>query len=250
MFGFCVRRNEKQIERGIKETMGHQKSSLAAQALETLRQDIIWSRLTPGEQVTKVSLIQRYGFGDAAIRDALNRLSQERLVRVLPREGYIVAPVTLQHVQDLFEIRLILEPQICAAAAGKVNADYLRDLESKVVGRHDLDDRTALETYVRANTVVHMAFAEASGNRRLVQLMETILDEMERIMLLSYILGHRTDSTDPGHGPLIDALVANDPDLASTIMRNQLTDNRRFVLDAFIRAPGALQTVNIAAVSG
>ncbi|MGC4105883.1 MAG: FCD domain-containing protein [Thermomicrobiales bacterium] len=151
-------------------------------------------------------------------------------------------------MHDLFDIRLMLEPQICRAASGRVDAERLRRTEALVTGRHDLDDRNSLETYVRANTLLHIGIAEYTGNQRLVQLMESILDEMERIMLLSYILGDRQDSTDPDHGPLIDALEANQPDLAEQIMHDQLMLNRTFVFDAFLSAPGVLQSVSIASV--
>jgi DNA-binding GntR family transcriptional regulator len=77
--------------------------------------------------------------------------------------------------------------------------------------------------------------------------MQSLLDEMERVMLLSYLLGDRTDaiSDDVTHSSLIQALAIGDGDDAADAMRRQLERNRSFVLHAILRAPG-LQSVNIA----
>jgi DNA-binding GntR family transcriptional regulator len=226
--------------------MEHSRMSQSKQAYLAIKQDIIASRLLPGEKVTKGVLTERYGFGDAPLRDALARLSQENLVHVLPREGYIVAPITLQQIRELFIVRRVIEPEVARMAAGKVDAERLWQHESQVINKFDLNDRDALERYVRANSNFHLAIAQATGNARLVRVMEYLIDEMERIMLLSYLLGNRTTSTESGHVPLLEALVEGDGNRARLIMLTQLTDHQKFVEDAIVRSSGVLQQVNLA----
>src|SRR3546814_9020930 len=74
-------------------------------AYETIKHDIIRCALAPGEEVTEARLALRLGLGKAPVRAALMRLSQEGLIRALPRRGYLVAPVTLRDVQDIFQFR-------------------------------------------------------------------------------------------------------------------------------------------------
>jgi DNA-binding GntR family transcriptional regulator len=222
-------------------------SGLSRTAYNLIRRDIIRCRLEPGSLVSRAQLIERYELGEASIRDALSRLDQEKLVQVIPREGYVIAPVTLKQVHDLFETRLVVEPAVARLAAGTVDVATLHALDEEHIRWFPSTDRDGLEAYVAANTAFHMAIARAAGNDRLYDVMQSLLDEMERVMLLSYLLGDRTDaiSDDVTHSSLIQALAIGDGDDAADAMRRQLERNRSFVLHAILRAPG-LQSVNIA----
>src|SRR3546814_12828763 len=74
-------------------------------AYGTIKHDSIRCALAPVEEVTEARRARRLGLGKAPGRAALMRLSQEGLIRALPRRGYLVAPVTLRDVQDIFQFR-------------------------------------------------------------------------------------------------------------------------------------------------
>lgn len=217
---------------------------LAAAAYETIKQDIIRCRLEPGSRITKAQLIEHYGIGEAAVREALNRLSQEQLVRAMPREGYEVAPVTLKQVHDLFETRLVIEPAVARIAAGRVDGERLRELDRTHREHYMRSGRVDLELYVSANAAFHLEIARATGNDRLLAVMSGLIDEMERVMLLSYLHGTPRPIVDTTHADLIEPLVAGDGEKAAEVMTRQLEGHREFVLNALLRAP-SLQSVNL-----
>jgi DNA-binding GntR family transcriptional regulator len=217
---------------------------LAAAAYDTIKRDIIRCRLEPGSRVTKAQLGEQYGLGEAAVREALNRLSQEQLVRALPREGYEVAPVTLKQVHDLFETRLVIEPAVARIAAGRVDAEQLRALDVDHQRHYLASSREGLERYAAANAAFHLEIARATGNDRLLAVMSGLIDEMERVMLLSYLQDRQRPAVETTHSALIEPLVAGDGDAAAEVMTRQLQQHRAFVLDALLRAP-SLQRVNL-----
>jgi len=217
---------------------------LAAAAYEAIKQDIIRCRLEPGSRITKGRLIEHYGFGEAAVREALNRLSQEQLVRARPREGYEVAPVTLKQVHDLFETRLVIEPAVARIAAGRVDADRLRALDDAHRQHYLASTREGLERYAATNAAFHLEIARATGNDRLVKVMSGLIDEMERIMLLSYLHGPRSPNVETTHAELVVPLVAGDGEAAAEVMTRELLQHRAFVLNALLRVP-SLQSVNL-----
>lgn len=217
---------------------------LAAAAYETIKKDIIRCRLEPGRRVTKAQLIEQYGFGEAAVREAFNRLSQEQLVRALPREGYEVAPVTLKQVHDLFETRLVIEPAVARIAAGQIDGVRLWALDDAHQQHYQASGREGLELYAAANAAFHLEIARATGNDRLLAVMSGLIDEMERVMLLSYLQGTRRPEVETTHSELIEPLIAGDGDAAAEVMARQLQQHRAFVLDALLRAP-SLQSVNL-----
>src|SRR5690242_1927088 len=99
---------------------------LTERAYEQLRRDIISCSIAPGTEISEAQLCSQYELGKAAVRVALTRLSHDGLVRAIPRRGYMVVPVTLQDIQDVFELRLLLEPAAARLAAGKVSARQLK----------------------------------------------------------------------------------------------------------------------------
>ncbi len=221
---------------------------LATTAYEIIKRDIIRCRLDPGARISKAQLIERYGLGEAAIREALNRLSQEQLVKPLPREGYEIAPVTLKQVHDLFETRLVLEPAVAKLAAGKVDAGRLRTLDDAHRRYFGAVEREELEAYVAANAAFHLEIARATGNNRLLAVMSGLLDEMERVMLLSYLLRTDVSGVAESHAELVDLLIAGNGEQAAEVMHRELQEHRTFVLDALLSAP-SLQAVNLSAAS-
>jgi DNA-binding GntR family transcriptional regulator len=217
---------------------------LATTAYEIVKRDIIRCRLDPGARISKAQLIDRYGLGEAAIREALNRLGQEQLVRALPREGYEITPVTLKQVQDLFETRLVVEPAVARLSAGKVDVDRLRGLDEAHRRHFGAVEREELEAYVAANASFHLEIARATGNDRLLAVVGGLLDEMERVMLLSYLLRTDLSGVADSHAELVEPLIVGDGERAAEVMRSELLEHREFVLDALLSAP-SLQVVNL-----
>jgi DNA-binding GntR family transcriptional regulator len=99
---------------------------LTERAYERLRRDIISCAIAPGSEISESQLSTLYKLGKAAIRVALTKLSHDGLVRAIPRRGYMVVPITLKDIHDVFELRVMLEPTAARMAAGKVNTQHLR----------------------------------------------------------------------------------------------------------------------------
>src|SRR5882757_7422730 len=91
-------------------------------AYERIKHDIITCAIAPGTEISEPQLCTHYRLGKAPVRMALIRLAHDGLLRAIPRRGYMVTPITLKDIQDVFELRLMLEPAAARMAAGKVDA--------------------------------------------------------------------------------------------------------------------------------
>ena len=103
---------------------------LTDRAYERLKHDVITCVLAPGTEVSEPQLCLNYRLGKAPVRMALIRLAHDGLVRAIPRRGYLISPVTLKDIQDIFELRLMLEPRAARMAAGNIDARRARALET------------------------------------------------------------------------------------------------------------------------
>lgn len=220
--------------------------SLAEAAYETIRRAILRCELAPGQHISEAQLAASFGFGRAAVRAALTRLSHERLVQAIPRRGYAVAPITFQHIRDLFGIRLVIEPAAAQLAAGRANEQTIADLEQlNQVCRHlpGQDDAPALR---EANKRFHVAVAQASGNARLQQMVEVVLDELDRVLYLPQLANvwDRIDASYQEHQRVIEGLRIRDGEEARRAVHDHIVPNQHFVIDGLISSP-QLRSINL-----
>ncbi len=217
---------------------------LAEMAFERLRGDIIQCKLAPGSQVTEGGICDLYGFGKASVRAALARLDQEGLVRAVPRQGYIIAPITLKSVQEMYELRLLIEPALARMAAGRVDVALLRKLN---VAPGASKAQEAELIFLQSNRNFHLAIAESIGNQRLLGVMAQLLDDMARLLHLGLFSGDWRSgamrSAHEGqaqqHEDLIRAFARNDGDAAEKAARLHVEASRELVMKA-LHSPEAL----------
>jgi len=91
--------------------------SLAERAYEVLEQQLVTLQLAPGAVVSETQLNERVGLGRTPVREAMQRLAQQGLIRVMPRRGLLIAPVDPAALLQVLEARRPLEQQIVRLAA-------------------------------------------------------------------------------------------------------------------------------------
>lgn len=208
---------------------------LGERAFDQIKHDIVWCILSPGEDISEAGLTDLYGFGKAPIRQALSRLAQEGYVIPIPRSGHLIAPVTLQSVKEVFELRMLLEPTAMEKACGNVDATRLRMLDAKCAAGYIPGDLASEARFMKANRDFHMEIAHASGNSRLATALSQIIDEMTRLLHLGFVLRERPEELNREHGGLVEALLNNDKQRARDITIAHLNTVRTLVIEGIIK---------------
>ena len=211
---------------------------------------MIQCKLAPGELVTQAQLAGTYRLGRAAIRLALNRLSQEQLVQVVPRQGYVIAPITLNDVRELFGLRVILEPAAARLAAGRLDDRQLRELDQLCASQFKPHDHHGIEAFRRHNTAFHLAVARGSGNGHLVEMIAGVLHRMERVLNLPYLakVYNRYEDAYRDHRLLLDALRVGDSERAERTMIDHIAPTEKLIIEIMVHSP-SLRSVNLAGAS-
>lgn len=235
----------KRITGSGRRSTSRESGVLAEEAYHAIKRSIIRCELEPGQQVTEEQLGARFGVGRAAVRTALKRLYQERLIHGLSRNRHVIAPITLKHVNELFDVRLLLEPPAARMAAARIDADLLRRLEELCGARYEIGNRESAAEFLAANTEFHATIAEASGNSMLADMVRDLLDKVERVHHMSHLLHDRNEEAFHEHYDLLEALTARDGERAERVMAEQIRAARTFVIEAML-ASAAVQTVNVA----
>ncbi len=211
-----------------------EKRSIAEAAYRRLRLSIVECRLAPGERLTEASIAKQLRVGKTPAREALRRLVLEGLAGVTPRHGYTVAPITLRDVEELFDLRLLVEPAAAVLAAGNYEAASRSSLSRLGRVGYDRGGRDGVRKFVRANTEFHEQIAYLSGNRRLAQLMVQLLSESERLINFGVLLHPQSDRTVDEHRRLFEALCRGDEGSARRISEEHVRAARQMVVESLI----------------
>lgn len=197
---------------------------------QKIRTDIITGKKTPGERLSIDRLKNEFGTSVTPVRDALQMLSQEDLVTIKPRSGYYITLVSLKELNDMLELRLILEMAAVGLAAEKITKEQIESLESVHAGFTDDKDET-YSRYTEENKNFHCLIARASGNEELTKQIAHLHDRLARYMIIVRPGKYMIEM----HGRLIERLRAHDAAGAKKALQKELNNGRDVIMDRIMQ---------------
>jgi DNA-binding GntR family transcriptional regulator len=184
--------------------------------------------LVPGEVYSAPALAGRFGVSATPVREAMQQLSCEGAVEVVPNRGFRVVRRTPRDLAELAEVRAMLEvPAVLRLARTVPPARWeeLRPLAAAALAMAESGDRVA---YAEADRAFHHTLLSLTGNRQLALVGEELHRRAQGPQ--AGRPAHRTGdllSAAGEHTALLDALAAQDPAAVERILREHLTGARR-----------------------
>lgn len=196
---------------------------------EQLRADILSCVLSPGLEFREGELAEKFGVSKSPIRDALQRLELEGLIEIAPRRGHRVAPISIADAEDILNLREILE-----AGALRTIVSQASDEELSALDRLREQDTSDIEAFTLYNREFHLELCRASGNRRLASSMEGLMENYDRLCIVSLTAGRdKAESMSEAladHNTIIDALQARNAAAAVRASARHVRKSRDRVL--------------------
>ena len=184
---------------------------------------------------TQAKLVQRYDFGITPIREALKRLEQDGYVQSVPRFGYIITPINIKDIDDIYDLRLILEKSSVRLAAQRASDKQLAQLSERANFSYRFKDTESYRIFLELNNAFHVAIALTSGNRKLADTLASLLNEMTRIFHLGLDLRDSAEEMRQEHLALAEAISKRNVEAAEQIIEDQILSSRRRVLEMFVQ---------------
>ena len=206
---------------------------LREQVYQELKADILAGLYGVGERLSLDELAKKHKVSKTPVKEALNALQKEDLVDIIPLVGYFVSQLTVKDVQDIFQLRRIVEAASAEMAARTITDEellYLENMHSSYVS----GDSDSYREYLQQNREFHCRVAMATRNRWLAEVVGRLLDQMQRLLLLRLDLRDAADEMVREHGQLVAALRAKDSALARKHMVNAIDNARQAVLEAIL----------------
>jgi len=199
---------------------------LRGEVYRILRQEIIDGTLEPGTRLLENDLVQRLNVSRTPIREALNQLSKEGLVEIIPRKGTYVRRWTLEEALEILLLREVLEGLAARLATEHLNPQDLEQLESYLESYRRGEIR-----YTESDRRFHEHIVTACGMKRLQEIIRNLHDSMQMIKALkaSFESPRRIEQSLAEHRRIIEALRSGDPDQVEQAMRDNFRRTRRFI---------------------
>lgn len=195
----------------------------------TLREAILKGELKPGERLMELQLAARLGVSRTPIREAIRMLEQEGLAVTIPRRGAEVARMTEKDMEDVLQVRGALDELAVKLAAESITSEQLKMLE-----RAGADFERSLATndvreIAQADVAFHDAIYQATGNCRLVNLLNNLREQLYR-----YRVEYLKDSSSyprllKEHRDIVDSLRRKDKSAAAEIMLDHVKNQAEAV---------------------
>lgn len=212
-------------------------TNAAEDAYGSLRSAILSGTIGPRERLGEVELSRQFGVSRTPIRGALRRLTAEGLVVFLPNRGARVAEWSLTDLQDIYEIRALLESYGAALAAKRIDADCLPKLDLLCDQMEDLAQRGSpqdLEQIATLNTELHGLVISAAASPRLTSLLSAVVEVPLVVRAFCLYTPDAMARSMANHRDLVAALRAKDPEWASSTMRAHVLSARTVLLEAMV----------------
>lgn len=208
---------------------------LAERAYRALRQAIVRGEFEPGARLRVEALSQRFSVSSSPLREALNRLSEQGLVRALENRGFRVAPLTAAGVSDLARVRTLVECEALRDAiahgsdaweAQAVAAGHALGLAERRLGDQP---RTLDDDWSARHRAFHLSLYAGCTSPLLVELADVLFDNAERYRRWAARWRQAPRRKHDEHQQLLKAALSRDAPRAVELLRLHISRTEQLV---------------------
>ena len=145
-----------------------------------LRRAILRGELKPGERLMEIQLANKLGVSRTPIREAIRKLELDGLVLMVPRKGAEVAEITEKNLRDVLEVRCALEELAVQLACDRIDPERMQQLLDAAAHFRDILGTADITELGEADEAFHDVIFQATDNRRLIQLLNNLREQMYR----------------------------------------------------------------------
>ena len=206
--------------------MAQSSTTVGTSTYERIKHDIIFGALEPGSKLKLDGLKARYQASVSTLRETLNRLASDGFVQAEEQRGFFVQPVSAEDLQEISELRILLECSALETSIACGDADWEGNL---VAAHHKLHlieqkmlngDRSQKELWKRYDWEFHQAMIQACNSQNLLTLHSVIFDKYLRYQMV--VLTNRGEKAIDEHRAMFDAALSRDIPLAKRLLQEHI----------------------------
>ena len=206
--------------------------TMADSVYQQLYQAIVTMELVPGTPISENVIAQEKGVSRTPVREAILRLTKERLVEVVPKSGSFVARIPVASLSEAIVIRRALEAVTVKAAVKVADPSQIKEFRAIIERQKEAAKADDTEAFHRADEEFHAALATVGQFQGIWDLIRQVKIQVDRYRRLTLPQAGRIETVIQEHESIVDALVDRDADLAVQRMEKHL-DNLQLDIAVF-----------------
>jgi DNA-binding GntR family transcriptional regulator len=207
-----------------KDKKNKQKEESSQTAYHGIRHMLYNKELIPGQRIAYRDLAEKLQLSSTPIIQALKWLELQGFVRHEPNRGYSMAPFSIKEVEELYEIRELIEPSLVPAAIEKIDKKGLSDLKDALEAHLSAEREFYLKERLFRNREFHMTLAFLSGKATQIRILQNVFDMIFLKYGGNYFPISSLSATDQAHQEIYDAVALRSLERAQSVLKNHLTN--------------------------
>lgn len=207
-----------------KDKKKKQKEESSQTAYLGIRHMLYNKELVPGQRIAYRDLAEKLRLSSTPIIQALKWLELQGFVRHEPNRGYSMAPFSIKEVEELYEIRELIEPSLVPAAIEKIDKKGLSDLKEALEAHLSAEREFYLKERLFRNREFHMTLASLSGKATQIRILQNVFDMIFLKYGGNYFPISSLSATDQAHQEIYDAVALRSLERAQSVLKNHLTN--------------------------
>jgi DNA-binding GntR family transcriptional regulator len=214
-------------------------SALVDQAYDAVKRMIFDFELLPEQRFSEAELTNRLGVSRTPLRQALQRLQNQGFVGVLPKIGWFVSPIDFEVMDELYDLRILIESYAIERIVKTTDMSALRSLQAEWLVKPAQRECEAkvLETMDEA---FHVTLVEAAANQEMKRVHQGITDRIRLVRHLDFTKDSRITATYEEHGAIVRAILERRKAEAIRLLTAHIEQSkievRKITLDAMYEA--------------
>jgi DNA-binding GntR family transcriptional regulator len=202
------------------------RSNLAEQVYASLKSEIQDFQLVAGDRFSEAELGHRLGVSRTPVREALFRLRTEGFLDVEPKLGWFVKPIDFAKLEQLYDLRIVLElasvQRLCVRVEASAPLDALKDIWLVPVAERLSDPRQ-----VGANDEqFHASLVRAAGNDEMARVHWDVTERIRIIRRLDFTRPDRVEATYTEHAKILRAVIQRKADQAQLLLKAHIEQSK------------------------
>jgi len=196
-----------------------QAASAADIVYEALRKAIIEGDLAEGENLRQDQIASMFNTSRIPVREALSRLEQNGLITTQRYKGAVVAGLSIEEIEEIFEFRALIEAEVIRIAVPNLTGKTL-DAARRHCQAFDSEANSAMWGEINRN--FHYSLYEAARRPYYLQIVRASLDRIDRYLRAQLTLTNGMSRARREHKGILDACIAGDADKAAELTRDHI----------------------------
>jgi len=214
----------------IENVKSQEDSSLIA--YQGIRRMLYSKELVPGQKIAYRDLAEKLQLSPTPIIQALKWLELQGFVHHEPNRGYSMAPFSIKELEELYELRELIEPSLVSTTIQNIDKKGLAELKAALEAHLSAEREFYLKERLFKNREFHMTLASLSGKGTQIRVLQNVFEMLFLKYGGNYFPMSSLIATDQAHQEIYDAVSLRSQERAQTVLKNHVTNVKIQVLSS------------------